>query len=46
VETPLHSHNIYTAQLTKDKLSLMTFDGRHREIGYILIWKLFSVSYF
>ena len=32
VETALHSHNVYAAQLSEDKLAAMALNGRYREV--------------
>ena len=37
METPLHCHDVFVAQLAENQFTAMTFDSRHREVRNIRI---------
>ena len=46
VETPLHRHDIYTAQLSEDKFAGMAFYRGNWEVWNVLVGKLVCIRNF
>ena len=46
VEPALHSHNVYTTELTKDEGTGVSFYGRYGEVGNLSVGYFEFVSYF
>ena len=46
MKASFHSHDVHAAQFAEDKFACMSFNRRYREIGYVLVSELVTVSYF
>lgn len=45
METPVHSEDVLAAELAKDELAGVSFNGRDREIGYVFVCELYVRRY-
>ena len=46
MEAAFHCHDILATQLTENQLAGMTFYCGNREVWYLAVWKLVTISYF
>ena len=46
MESAFHCHDVLAAQLTEDEFAGMAFYGRNREVGYLAVWEIITISYF
>ena len=46
MEAAFHCHDVLATQLTENQLAGMTFYCGNREVWYLAVWKLVTISYF